>query len=210
MAEEEHVQGRMPLESNPGNRNPGIPANFDTTGKEDYRRVSPDNPLPTKDKKLDERLTAIENKLDSVIENGAINTQLSGSNGEDGVPVRDINSNIVLLKERSHKDIDLNVPGNSQKIINESIDVGDYRYLIFQFIPSADGKRLNYRIKYHYSRGDSTNTMQEITVLKVGGSSNNQVSDKVEVLFKYIKVVIANEEEHDHEFGKYYILGVRK
>jgi|SRR5690625_4835272 len=76
---EEHVRGRMPLESNPGNRNPAIPPVFDTTGKEDYRRVTPENPLPTKDKDLDERLTAIENKLDSVIENGSLNTQLTGS-----------------------------------------------------------------------------------------------------------------------------------
>ena len=166
-----------------GRRTPVILPQIWNHEKEDWVVTSTENPLPT---------------------------QLTGSIVEDGLPVRDINSNIVLLKERSHKDIDLNVPGNSQKIINESIDVGDYRYLIFQFIPSAGGKYLNYRIKYHYSRGDSTNTMQEITVLKVGGSSNNQVSDKVEVLFKYIKVVIANEEEHDHEFGKYYILGVRK
>src|SRR5690625_718741 len=76
---EEHVRGRMPLESNPGNRNPAIPPVFDTTGEEDYRRVTPENPLPTKDKDLDERLTAIENKLDSVIENGSLNTQLTGS-----------------------------------------------------------------------------------------------------------------------------------
>jgi len=85
---EEHVRGRMPLESNPGNRNPAIPPVFDTTGKEDYRRVTPENPLPTKDKDLDERLTAIENKLDSVIENGSLNTQLTGSNVEDGITTK--------------------------------------------------------------------------------------------------------------------------
>src|SRR5699024_8388103 len=34
------------------------------------------------DKKVESRLTAIENKLDSVIENGSVNTQLTGSNIE--------------------------------------------------------------------------------------------------------------------------------
>src|SRR5699024_9752322 len=92
---EEHVRGRMTLESNPGNSNPAIPPVYDTTGKEDYRRVSPENPLPTKDKDLDERLTAIENKLDSVIENGSINTQLTGSNveHESPIPIVDVNRN---------------------------------------------------------------------------------------------------------------------
>lgn len=44
---EEHVRGRMLLEENPGNRNPALPPQFDTTGKGDYRKVTPENPLPT-------------------------------------------------------------------------------------------------------------------------------------------------------------------
>src|SRR5690625_1733882 len=106
---EEHVRGRMPLESNPGNRNPAIPPVFDTTGEEDYRRVTPENPLPTKDKDLDERLTAIENKLDSVIENGALNTQLTGSNIEDAIPVKQKNGFVDITDEIGA------IPPNSSK-----------------------------------------------------------------------------------------------
>ena|SRR5690625_2905867 len=76
---EENVRGRIPLETNPGNRRPGFQPVHDSTGNEDYVRTSPENPLPTKDADVGARLDAIESKLDSVIENGAINTQLSGS-----------------------------------------------------------------------------------------------------------------------------------
>src|SRR5690625_3100034 len=76
---EENVRGRIPLETNPGNRRPGFQPVHDSTGNEDYVRTSPENPLPTKDADVGARLDAIESKLDSVIENGAINTQLTGS-----------------------------------------------------------------------------------------------------------------------------------
>lgn len=98
------MRGRMPRESNPlPNERPGYAPNFDTTGNEDYERVSPenpfpsanyikqgniwlpvsdDNPMPTQDDEVEQRLDAIENKLDSVIEDGKVNTQLAGSNVE--------------------------------------------------------------------------------------------------------------------------------
>src|SRR5690625_3156114 len=45
---EEYVKGRLPQESNPTpGRYPGFVASHDTTGSEDYRPTSPDNPLPT-------------------------------------------------------------------------------------------------------------------------------------------------------------------
>ena|SRR5690625_5164714 len=45
---EEYVKGRLPQESNPTpGRYPGFVASHDTTGNEDYRPTSPDNPLPT-------------------------------------------------------------------------------------------------------------------------------------------------------------------
>lgn len=48
--------------------------------------------IPTKNSAVESRLDSIENKLDSVIENGVINTQVSGSNVEDknAVPTRNV------------------------------------------------------------------------------------------------------------------------
>src|SRR5690625_2039575 len=41
------VKGRMPRETNPvPGEIPGFVSNFDTTGNEDYERVSPHNPYP--------------------------------------------------------------------------------------------------------------------------------------------------------------------
>lgn len=74
------VRGRLNRESNPapGTR-PGFTPQHDSTGSGDYVNTSPQNPLPVNDGSVEGRLQAIENKLDSVIENGAVNSQLTGS-----------------------------------------------------------------------------------------------------------------------------------
>lgn len=91
-------KGRLPRESNPiFGEEPGFVASHDTTGDEDYERTSPKNPLPTKNSALEDKLNDIEKKLDSVIENGVINTQLSGSNVEDGIVTK--NKKKVVIDE---------------------------------------------------------------------------------------------------------------
>lgn len=73
---EEHVRGRMLLEENPGNRNPALPPQFDTTGKGDYRKVTPENPLPTANYVMSESGLWIP-------EPEVRGTQLTGSNVEE-------------------------------------------------------------------------------------------------------------------------------
>lgn len=77
------VRGRLKRESNPTpGRRPGFTPQHDSTGSGDYVNTSPQNPLPVTDDSVEGRLQAIENKLDSVIENGAFKSQLTGSNVE--------------------------------------------------------------------------------------------------------------------------------
>ncbi|QBP06950.1 DUF4145 domain-containing protein [Virgibacillus phage Mimir87] len=50
---------------------------FTGSNDEGRARTGEKNPFPTTDTKVEQRLTAIEDKLDSVIENGVVNTQLT-------------------------------------------------------------------------------------------------------------------------------------
>src|SRR5690625_4767425 len=76
---EEYVKGRLPQESNPTpGRYPGFVASHDTTGNEDYRPTSPDNPLP--------RSNYIQRESGvwvTISKDNPMPTQLAGSNVEE-------------------------------------------------------------------------------------------------------------------------------
>src|SRR5690625_3726891 len=193
---EEHVRGRMPLESNPGNRNPAIPPVFDTTGEEDYRRVTPDNPLPTKDKKLDERLTAIENKLDNVIENGAINTQLSGSIMEDELPVV-INKNVEVVYVKSGKTEGVYIPAGMTIRLDE-VDMSKYSEFMVQFRPGASGTCFgNYVIRSLWHQASTFTPAFNQTVGKETDKTGNWDTEWFQV--KGVKATFSIENRMDEE-----------
>src|SRR5690625_1057891 len=198
---EEHVRGRMPLESNPGNRNPAIPPVFDTTGKEDYRRVSPENPLPTKDKDLDERLTAIENKLDSVIENGALNTQLTGSNDEYVMPVKESSKNQEVISV--HQDFECTT--NSITVL-DYYNVDEFREFFLQVTPSGLGK---YRI-YYYIRRNNRDSVLGRERASDRDNSHNFASERKQINSSRVAVAVENLSDNDHTFGEIVFVGVRR
>src|SRR5690625_177101 len=194
---EEHVRGRMPLESNPGNRNPAIPPVYDTTGKEDYRRVTPENPLPTKDKDLDERLTAIENKLDSVIENGAINTQLTGSNDEYELPVR-IESNVEIINVFKGVEIP---PGGTVRL-DPSININKFSDILVQFRPggSAIGFE-SYQIDSLWHQGNSSTPAFVQNMIDETNRVYNISSDWVVVMGVKTTISVKNRMEEEKTFS---------
>lgn len=114
------VQGRMPRESNPvSGEKPGYAANFDTTGNEDYERVSPSNPMPTTDQATKAELELIKQQNADILAklNEGIDTQLTGSmvvetliNSESVAPGDDISS------------VEFNPEGANYCIIGVNID----------------------------------------------------------------------------------------
>src|SRR5699024_1352155 len=99
---EEYVKGRLPQESNPTpGRYPGFVASHDTTGNEDYRPTSPDNPLPTSNYIQRESGVWVPISKDNPMP-----TQLTGSNVEDGesIPTR---STKRLMPIDYHEDVGL-------------------------------------------------------------------------------------------------------
>src|SRR5690625_235425 len=100
---EEHVRGRMLLEENPGNRNPALPPQFDTTGKGDYRKVTPENPLPTASYVMSESGLWIP-------EPEVRDTQLSGSI----VELRGYDDDKITIEAEASKEITFDIQGCKQ------------------------------------------------------------------------------------------------
>lgn len=205
---EEHVRGRMPLESNPGNRNPAIPPVYDTTGKEDYRRVTPENPLPTKDKDLDERLTAIENKLDSVIENGSLNTQLTGSitekyNGDEVVKVRQMG----LAYKTWYFDDKEKISVEPGAIVEESgfTHVNGFSTLTYM-VQVRDYTSHDFDVRLRISPKTSRAGSAGQVLEEVRDESSARGSS--ETIAPYVSGIIRNRDSESHEYTISYMLRV--
>src|SRR5699024_4076997 len=116
-------------------------------------RTGEKNPLPTKDDGVVEELQSIKEENEEIRQtqqrilerlDDPLDTRLTGSNVEDGLPVKDVNSNIVVIDDRTKEDDDLLIPSNTTKTLDGIINVSDYRYLILQLQSNADGKDLSY------------------------------------------------------------------
>lgn len=127
---------------------------------------------------------------------------------DDPIDTRLTGSNVELLVAELDSDT-LTVPAGVTKRITGKIDVSDYRYLIVQFLPWAQGKDMDYSVYVYYHKADSEITMQRLNVIK-SKSTSNQVSNRVDVNFIGIEIRIENRSEEDHTFGELYLIGVRR
>lgn len=166
----------------------------------------PDSKALTELQAIKQENAEIKQKLDAVNArlNETLDMQLTGSNVEEPLPVKEAAKNITVLANAKY----MSVPGMTSKKVLENIDVSDYKYLIVHFIPAAGGNSMNYKVSFLYKKGDTKDTMQAITVLQHTGSSN-MVSERIDVLFMNIDISIANNLERDHTFGEIFLLGVK-
>lgn len=128
-------------------------------GKAEFNFIEGEDGVPySYDKKVESRLTAIEDKLDSVIENGSVNTQLTGSNVEDGLPVREMGVNAKeLLLDISRPDFNI---GDTHYVL-DMVNVEEYSKLALMFRTTE--ARVNVRMKSWSGTGSRTVPIEEFT-----------------------------------------------
>ena len=73
------------------------------TLSEGYKETGEENPLPTKDKSLEARLSSIENKLDNVMSGNAVNTNVTGKINVNDIDKLLSNQNKIINVMQSDK-----------------------------------------------------------------------------------------------------------
>src|SRR5699024_12036450 len=68
-----------------------------------YKETGEENPLPTKDKSLEARLSSIENKLDNVMSGNAVNTNVTGKINVNDIDKLLSNQNKIINVMQSDK-----------------------------------------------------------------------------------------------------------
>ena len=137
-------------------------------------------------KEIEEKLQVIEAKLDSVINDGAVSTRLTGSNVE------------VIFSET-----DFVCPANSHKRL-EDVNVADFKEFFIHFIP---GGLSNYEIHYYIKRPSGSTLTRSMVEKRT--SASNGMTDRFIMNSITASISVYNETDDDHVFSEIYLFGVR-
>lgn len=150
---------------------------------------------------MNQKLEALDNKINGIIDGSTpANTQLTGSNVEDGLPVEDISNNIEMI----YSETEFTCPANSFKLL-DYIDVSKFKDFFIHFVPNGLAE---YSIYYYIKRPNGfTLTRRKVTDIS---TSSNGVTDRFTINSITSAIAIENKTDIDHVFGEIWLFGVRR
>ena len=211
------VKGRLPRESNPlpGDKS-GFAASHDTTGEEDYKRTSPLNPLPVKsigDSNVKDPAVKAELELikQGIADNKAtndlilarldnpINTQVTGSNVEDALPVK-------LITQEVSYDLDfvlgINIsPSSTVQLDNHITLLGYDRCTIVSHTKGG-----NHTQRISILERDLNGRQFNSSTTRIATDNYRTVSGTFNVTSPQVSVWLRNEDETENEYDVSYYL----